>query len=226
MAPRTGLRLAILVAAASGCATSTPPLGADSGTFDSATQGDTGSGQDSGVIDSSAGDTGGADSTGTQDADAAPPVDSGGPLYDFGCGGPMACQLSDVCCASTGSMVTFACVAQASCPAADKISCDGPDECVGTNTPICCGVETTNGSGNYPQCNPATLGTSCTTAANCPTHLGTSCTDTTTVVLCHVMSDCAGDPTNNQCCTFTSGGASLTFCIDSVTAGLGGAQCH
>jgi hypothetical protein len=146
------------------------------------------------------------------------------PLFDFGCGGSAACTVDQVCCTMVGASLTFGCVAPASCPAADKLSCDGPDECSG-GTPVCCGVDVPNGTGSYPQCNPASLGTSCTTAAACKTHLGSSCTDTTKVQLCHVAADCT-DATNNMCCTFASGAASLTFCIDSVTAGLGGATCH
>jgi hypothetical protein len=82
-----------------------------------------------------------------------------------------------------------------------------------------------NGTGTYPECGIATLGTSCTTKAACPTHIGNSCTDTTKVQLCQAKSDCT-DATNNQCCTFESGAASLTFCIDATTAALGGGTCH
>jgi hypothetical protein len=224
---KTAIPLSVLLAVivAPGCSGSPTSYATDDGGDDSAVQGDSnGNGQDSGT-DSGVTDTGVSDSVNAPEADAAADGDDGGGTYDFGCGGNTACQITDVCCTATGSTVSFSCVPQASCTAADKISCDGPDECVGTATPICCGVQTTNGMGNYPQCNPAALGTSCTTSDNCPTHLGQNCTDTTTVVLCHVKADCT-DSTNNKCCTFTSGGASLTFCIDGVTAGLAGAKCH
>jgi hypothetical protein len=150
------------------------------------------------------------------------PIDVG--MYDFSCGGGSACSLNDVCCAAPGMTTTFSCVAAASCAAADKIACDGPDECSGT-APVCCGVDVPTGTGSYPTCAVMSLGTSCTSAAACPTHLATSCTDTTKVQLCHDAADCT-DATNNMCCTFASGGASLTFCIDQTTAQFGGATCH
>jgi hypothetical protein len=147
-----------------------------------------------------------------------------GPLYDFGCGGNTACDTTKVCCTTPGPMTSFACADPASCPAGDKIACDGPDEC-GGSTPICCGVDVADGTGSFPMCGIASIGTSCTNAAQCKTHLPTSCSDTTKVQICHVSSECT-DPTNNMCCTFSSNGAMLTFCIDSTTASLGGATCH
>lgn len=152
----------------------------------------------------------------------APPPDAA--LYDFGCGGTTACQTNQVCCAMPGPSTTFGCVAPSSCPSGDQITCDGPDEC-GGSTPVCCGVDTPNGTGSYPNCGIRSLGTTCTSAAACPTHLGSSCTDTTKVQICHVSTECT-DPQNNMCCTFMSGGASLTFCIDATTASLGGGVCH
>jgi len=184
---------------------------------DSGTATDAGTGKESGRQDAGVGIDAAAE--GGVDAD-----EGDGAIYDFGCGSGAGCKLTEVCCATPGANVTFACVAPGSCSDANKVTCDGPDECSGA-TPVCCGVETTNGIGTYPQCQPAALGTSCTTAANCNTHLGTSCNDTSRVVICHTPSDC-NDATNNQCCTFNVNGASITFCIDSTTATLGGAQCH
>jgi hypothetical protein len=154
-------------------------------------------------------------------ADARPPDAA---HYDFGCAAGSACETTQVCCTMPGSATTFACVAPASCSASDQITCDGPDEC-GASAPVCCGVDVPDGTGQYPQCGIRSLGTSCTTASACQTHLGQSCTDTSRVQLCHVAADCT-DPTNNMCCTFASGSASLTFCIDGTTASLGGATCH
>jgi hypothetical protein len=153
--------------------------------------------------------------------DARPPDAA---LFDFGCGGNTACQTNQVCCAMPGATTTFACVDPASCASGDSISCDGPDECGGA-TPVCCGVDVPNGTGSFPSCHIKSLGTSCTSAAACPTHLGSSCSDTTKVQICHVSAECT-DPQNNMCCTFTSGGAMLTFCIDATTASLGGGVCH
>jgi hypothetical protein len=142
----------------------------------------------------------------------------------FGCAGSATCTGGTVCCSMPGPTTTFGCVANASCTAPDQIACDGPDGCEGS-TPVCCGVDVPDGSGTYPQCGIAALGTSCTAASACATHFATTCSDTSKVQLCHVKSDCT-DSTYNECCTFTSGGASLTFCIDATTAGLGGATCH
>jgi hypothetical protein len=152
----------------------------------------------------------------------AKPVDVGN--YDFGCGGNTACPLNQVCCSMPGATTTFGCLGSASCPAADQVNCDGPDEC-GGSSPVCCGVYAGDGTGQYPQCGVATLGTSCTSAAACPTHLESNCSDTTKVQICHVASDCT-DQTNNKCCTFMSGQAQITFCIDATTAAFANATCH
>ena len=151
------------------------------------------------------------------------PIDVG--MYDFGCATGSPCTLNQVCCAMPGATTTFGCTMPSACPAADQIKCDGPDEC-GGSTPTCCGVYMADGTGSYPNCGIATLGTSCTATASCTTHIGQSCTDTSKVQICHMNAECT-DPTNNQCCTFTtSGGGMLTFCIDSFTAGAAGATCH
>jgi hypothetical protein len=173
---------------------------------------------------------GGSSSPGTTDSgvkiDAPKPHDSGTDVgvFDFGCGDVTPCTLAQVCCTNPGPPVAFTCVAPASCQQADQITCDGPDECGGA-TPVCCGVDIPNGTGSYPNCNPTSVGTSCTSVAACKTHLGQDCTETSKVVICHTSSDCT-DSTNNQCCTFGSANASLTFCIDSLTASLGGATCN
>lgn len=172
-----------------------------------------------------AGGGGGGGGDGGGGIDAAHDASHDAPVYDFGCGDTNPCTLSQVCCAMpSGSATTFACVAPGSCPASDKITCDGPDEC-GGNTPVCCGVDAQDGTGSYPQCGIASLGTSCTSAAACPTHLAQDCSDTYKVTICHVKADCT-DPQYDQCCTFGSGSAALTFCIDQSTANLAGAVCH
>ena len=149
---------------------------------------------------------------------------SGSGVYDFGCA-DATCTLSQVCCTHpNGSNTTFTCDSMSSCPAADKIACDGPDECGGT-TPVCCGVAVGNGQGSYPSCQFSSLGTSCTSAAACPTHLQSSCSDTTKVQICHVSSECT-DSAEPKCCTFSTGGSELTFCTDATTAAIGQATCH
>jgi hypothetical protein len=175
------------------------------------------------------GDGGGSSDSGTSQGsdggggakDAGVPDDGG--FYDFGCGGNTACPQAQVCCAAPGNPTTYSCVAPAACNQGDQINCDGPDECGGA-TPVCCGVNVPNGTGKYPNCGSSAIGTSCTSVANCPTHLGSTCTDTSKVVICHGSSDCT-DTTNNQCCTFNSNGATLTFCTDGITA-LGATSCN
>jgi hypothetical protein len=158
---------------------------------------------------------GGNSSSGSHDAAA---------VFPFGCAGSAACMTNDVCCAMPGASTTFGCVATASCSAADQITCDGPDGC-GGNTPVCCGTDVPDGTGTYPSCGITSIGTACTSAAACPTHFGGTCSDPSTVQLCHAKSDCTSSQ-DNLCCTFTSGGASLTFCIDATTASLAHATCH
>jgi hypothetical protein len=147
-------------------------------------------------------------------------------VFDFGCGGGPSCALDKVCCTMPGPPLTFGCVDPGACTANEEVLCDGPDECVVTpSTPVCCGIEKPDGTGTFPQCGTSAISTSCTTAAACPTHLSNSCSQTSKVQICHMSSECT-DPNNNMCCTFMSGGASLSFCIDSLTASLGGGTCN
>jgi hypothetical protein len=147
--------------------------------------------------------------------------------YDFGCSTGSACVSPNVCCATpSGSAVSFACASSATCPMADKITCDGPDECAATpSTPVCCGVYVPSGAGTFPRCDLQSIGTSCTSMASCTTSIPYNCTSTKTVQLCHTASDCH-DSNNNLCCSFGSGSAALTFCTDQTTANLGSATCH
>lgn len=238
----SSLCAALLLAACSSTATSENIPGHDAGTSSS---GSSSSGSSSSGSGSSSGDAGqgsdgsgsssGGDASGSTSGSSSGGLqgDSGNPgfggpdagTYDFGCGGNTACSLSQVCCAHPGTTTTYTCDPIASCPGNDQVTCDGPDEC-GGSTPICCGVDKPTGTGVYPNCQPAAVGTSCTSAAACPTHIATNCTDTSTVVLCHLPADCKADPAHPKCCTFAASGASLTFCTDAVTAGLGGATCH
>jgi hypothetical protein len=157
------------------------------------------------------------DGNGSNHADA--------PLQDFGCGGGTPCTTEQVCCAMPGATTTFGCTAKAACPMANQITCDAPDDCTGGAGQVCCGVYVADGTGSFPQCGITSLGTSCTAKAACPTHIAQSCNDTSKVQLCQAASDCT-DATNNKCCTFQSGAAALTFCIDATTAALGGGTCH
>ena len=224
MTKRTGTWQAALVAAvvASACSSGTSPsFLIDAGAPDVRSVVDSGvAAKDSGPVATDSGHT----------PEAGPTPDAGNPgngdaqagTYDFPCGNKPDCLLTQVCCINPASMDPFSCVPLGMCPAGDSLNCDGPDECGGA-TPNCCGTETSTGSGS--NCTPGTLGSACSSAASCPTHLASGCPSTTTVVFCHDSPDCT-DPTDNKCCTFTSGNVALTFCTDATTATIAGATCH
>lgn len=107
---------------------------------------------------------------------------------------------------------------------ADQVTCDGPEDCSGS-TPVCCGVDVGNGQGTFPTCGATSIGATCSTANNCKTSIAQSCSATQKVQLCHHNSDCTNEASNNKCCTFSSGAASLTFCSNTTTANLGGGTC-
>lgn len=160
-----------------------------------------------------------AGDTCTDDGLCVVPTDAGtdgGNTFDFPCGNFSPCQETQACCTSfTSSSVNFACVAPASCPTGDSITCDGPEECPGT-APFCCGIEILDG-GSAPNCAVAQLGATC--QANCPFQTGSNCAGTNEVVLCHTSADCSSVPNNyNNCCQFTQNGATLTFCVTSGLA--------
>jgi hypothetical protein len=166
------------------------------------------------------------DSPTTRDAatthDATTQQDAG--VYDFKCDESSPCSKSMVCCTEPNQTPAFACVAPASCPTADQITCDGPGDCAATpSTPACCGTYVPDGTGSFPSCGITSISATCMAASSCPSTISTTCTATTQVTLCDVASDCT-DPTYSQCCTFTSGSASLTFCVDSQLAAFG--TCH
>jgi len=147
----------------------------------------------------------------------AGPRDAG--FYPFPCGTNPACSLTAVCCAApNGATTTFSCQSPAACPAGDAITCSGPQDCPGA---LCCGLLTPNGNGSFPNCQAASLGVTC--QASCPTQLASNCSTASRVVLCNVGADCT-DSNYSNCCTFSQNGASLTFCVDGLTA-LGG-SCH
>ena len=135
--------------------------------------------------------------------------------------GAAACTGSDVCCAivSDGG-ATPSCLA--SCPAGTAIACDGPEDCTNGAAKYCCGTLQTS-AGTPPSC--PILGVSTECRATCTTNIALQCPGTTTLRQCHKTADCADDPQNDKCCTFTSGGQSSTFCTSALAASTGGGQC-
>jgi hypothetical protein len=145
-------------------------------------------------------------------------------VYDFECDDSSPCSTSMVCCTQPNQTPPFACLAPASCPTSDQITCAGPADCAAApSTPICCGTDVPDGTGEYPNCGITSIGTTCVAATACPTALPSTCAATTMVTLCHVAGDCM-DSSYPDCCTFKSGSASLTFCVDSQLAAFG--TCH
>ncbi len=144
-----------------------------------------------------------------------------GPHWDYPCGNYPPCLLSQQCCTTiSGTNVSFGCVS--SCPSqADVIACDGPEEC--PTGQVCCGIETVNG-GTSPNCQPTAVGATCMPAASCPTQFANNCQGSNQIVICHTSIDCAADPNSNNCCAFSQGGATLTFCA-SLDLALFADQC-
>jgi hypothetical protein len=156
--------------------------------------------------------------------DGAKQIDADPGSYDFECGGSTPCKLDKVCCTNPGPPIAFSCTDKTSCAAPDQISCDGPDDC--SNGDVCCGVDVPDGSGSFPNCGATSIGATCMPAASCKTTVQQNCTKTSKVQLCHTPADCNIEPANDQCCTFGTDAASLTFCIDSTTAQFGNGVCH
>jgi hypothetical protein len=197
-----------------------PQPGADGGGTNAPTDGG-GGGADAQVpIPGDAGPIG--DASISNGGDAAGFGDGGS--FDFGCGGHGDCLLSQVCCTNVGPPVSFSCVDPATCPANDKLECDGPDEC-GPTAPVCCGLAVGDGTGTFPACGATSLGATCAAAADCQTFIG-SCSQTSKLVICHGAADCSADPANNKCCSFSGdGGAFVSFCYNPTIAAAAGGHC-
>jgi hypothetical protein len=97
-----------------------------------------------------------------------------------------------------------------------------PSDCPGQ---VCC-TEVPLTGGSPPNCTNGTVTSSCKPASACPTKLGGfTCSGTEQLPLCTTKADCASDPGNNLCCTFTQdGGGTLSFCGNSLVT-LGGGTC-
>ncbi len=170
--------------------------------------------------DSSVTDTGKADSSGS---DSTTPTDTTGTdsaKSDTGSGtdtapfdaagvtcGSSTCTGSQICCVDP-SGPTFTCAASCS-DGGVAINCDGPEDCTGGGK-VCCGTINV-GAGTPPTCPISTGSAAC--ASTCDTKIPTSCPDKGSARLCHAAADCASDASNKNCCTFSAGGASGTFCV-------------
>ena len=181
----------------------------DAGQAHDGSTADAASPADGGVADTSSND-------GTTTNDGATPMGDAGVIC-----GNTTCNVGDVCCgtlADGGTSATLACMS--SCPDGGvTLACDSPAQCTGA-APICC-ADLAVGPGTPPQCPFQSGAAACKSA--CVTQVPQACPGTGRVQLCRVKADCT-DPSNANCCTFSQGGQSATFCIDSLVANFG--TCH
>lgn len=123
--------------------------------------------------------------------------------------GNTTCAPGLLCCASvTDGGASFECASE--CPEGGvPMACDGPEDCGGAQ---CC-VQIDVGAGTLPNCPIQTNGATC--KASCPTQIPMSCPGQGQGQLCHSSADCT-DAQNPSCCTFSQGGVSATFCVNSL----------
>jgi hypothetical protein len=100
------------------------------------------------------------------------------------------------------------------------ITCTNPTQC-DAGAALCCGTIVLSG-GSPPACDVSSITTTC--AAQCATMLPFSCTGTDTVRLCNQNTDCT-EQGYDKCCTFQTGGQSVTFCANQGIATSAGATC-
>jgi hypothetical protein len=171
------------------------------------------------------GSSGGGGATVDSGTHDGPPASIDAPVgkYDFVCGNTPACFLDKVCCVDP-SGPSFSCVDPTTCNAADKLTCDGPQDCM--NGDVCCGVDVPNGTGTFPTCGQTSISATCMATSACKTAVNQNCNDASKVQLCHTNADCKTESGNDSCCTFAANNASLSFCFDSFQGGLAGGTCQ
>jgi hypothetical protein len=195
----------------------------DSGTTDQ----DTGTGADTSGSDGTTTDTAKSDSPGTDGTTTdtlTPPTDGaktdtatpGGDASGIACGAA-TCKAGEVCCVTPKDGGADQACAASCADGGVTLGCDGPEDCSGGTAKICCATLKV-GAGTPPACPFESGAASC--AADCPTRIPTSCPGEGKARLCHTKSDCAGDASNPECCTFSGGGGTATFCVSSVIAGF------
>ena len=101
-----------------------------------------------------------------------------------------------------------------------QLGCTNPDQCDG-GASLCCATIDLNG-GTPPNCNVASISSTCT--STCNTVLQFSCNASDTVRLCNKPADCT-EAAYDKCCTFQTGNQSETFCANAVIASSADAGC-
>jgi hypothetical protein len=144
----------------------------------------------------------------------APPIDSAG----LQCGNA-TCAANQLCCYQQIPDAGISAMCASSCPDGGiATTCDGPEDCM-PNAKYCC-AKIDIGPGNPPNCPVNSASANC--AASCPATFLLMCPAMDQVRLCHQTADCADDPNNGNCCTYSPpGGASVEFCASAfVAAGI------
>ena len=206
----TGLALVFSLAA---CGSS------DSGGGDTPT--DTGTTADTSGTDGVSTDTGGkadvtpgdgtaTDTTATTDGSGTDTASSGD-TAGIECGANV-CKTGEVCCVTaTDGGVSQTCATSCSDGGA-TLACDGPEDCPTSAAGICCA--TLKVGGTFPSCTFESGAATC--SGSCTTKVPTACPGEGTVRRCHAKADCAADTANPNCCTFSGGGATATFCTSDA----------
>jgi len=169
----------------------------------------------------------------TPPVDAAGPVDAGGrsdagldsgprgddagraPDAAVACGTGAACTGAQVCCAGVNDAgPSFTC--QTSCgDGGFTLACDGPEDCTPAGAHCCATL--TLAAGTFPFCPPTAGNSRCRQV--CEQQIPFACQATGQVRLCKAKADCAADNDGyTECCTFSQGGASATFCATTQVA--------
>lgn len=180
-----------------------------------ASVGDSGGTHDSSTADSASQTDGGGDAS---RVDGSTANDGGTPMGDAGvtCGNT-TCNGGQVCCGTIGdggTSATLTCMG--SCPDGGvTLACDSPAQCTAAS-PICC-ADLVVGAGTPPACPFQSGNAGC--KSSCTTQIPSSCPGMGRARLCKAGGDCT-EPGNTNCCLFSQGGQSATFCVSTLIAGF------
>ena len=187
----------------------------DTGTAADTTVSGDGTPSDSSKTDGSGSD-GTADDTTTPKDGSGTDTASSGDTAGVSCGSA-TCKTGEVCCVTPKDGGADQVCAASCSDGGVAVSCDGPEDCPSGSASVCCATLKV-GAGTPPACPFEDGAASC--AATCPTKIPTSCPGEGKAKLCHTKSDCAGDTSNPECCTFSGGGGTATFCVPTTIAGF------
>ena len=182
----------------------------DTGGTTADTSGTDGVASDTSKSDGTPGDGTATDTTTTTDGSGTDTASSGD-TAGVECGAE-TCKTGEVCCVTpTDGGVDQKCAASCGDGGA-TLACDGPEDCPSGAASICCA--TLKVGGTFPSCTFESGAATC--SGSCTTKIPTACPGEGTVRRCHATADCAGDSANPNCCTFSGGGATATFCVSNT----------